>query len=154
MQRARGLCHNLGWHFVTRISPYVHGLVLQMRKLRFGVVGPVNRRTEIKMEASVAPSWPLKCILLLEGREEDGTQQPTPEDEAFPEVGVGVQDKWERSFSARGPAALPGFWPVTTQVPSFQAEVPRQRWSRSGPGGSPAPQAWGGEGWETPGATA
>lgn len=75
------------------------------------MVGPVNRRTEIKMEASVAPSWPLKCILLLEGREEDGTQQPTPEDEAFPEVGVGVQDKWERSFSAltvHGPKAHDG----------------------------------------------
>lgn len=119
------------------------------------MVGPVNRRTGIKMEASVAPSWPLKCILLLEGREEDGTQQPLLKMRLFLRLGSGGgQDEWEHSFSARGPAALPGFWPVTTQVLSFQAEIPRQGWSRSGAGGSAAPQAWGEEGWETPGASA
>lgn len=118
------------------------------------MVGPVNRRTEIKMEASVAPSWPLKCILLLEGREEDGTQQPLLKMRLFLRLGAGGAGRVGTQLLCRGPAALPGFWPVTTQVLTFQAEIPRQGWSRSGAGGSPAPQAWGGEGWETPGASA
>lgn len=125
-REACGPCHSLSW-------PSSWPSAVLQTTVRLGVVGSVTGRTQIRMEAWVGPPQPASsnCILFPGA---GGAGRKLGRGSSHPRR-WGGQDKWEPDCSAWGRPTQLVFWSVTTCVRSFQAEIPRQGWSRSGGGG-------------------